>query len=432
MLTENDLPAIEPRTGKTVWKTALAGGAGSLLEYYDYSLYAALAVFVSASIMPAGDPQTALLATLAVFGTGFLMRPLGAVLFGWIGDRRGRKASLLASVITMGLTSTAVGILPSFDSTGLFAPIALVVLRLVQGLCAGGEASGASTYIAETAPKNRRGFFGAFTPAGIALGTASATGIASLISLLFGETAMFEWGWRIPFLLSLPFSLAILWVRSTLPESAKFKKKASDSSNAAPIVAIFAGERRAVVQLILLAFSMTLTGYVGHVYLNTYLTNQLHYSASAAFGTNSLITIVFAALMPFAALVSDRIGRRKTYAYAMIGYIILTVPSFALMDPESGFPLALTMGISFIPWVFAQAIGYPLFTELFSSTARLTGVAFGFSIGTVLGGGFGPYAAQWLTDQTGWALAPAFYMTVAAVVGLCTVLTVGKSKIDNE
>ncbi|MCU4295861.1 MFS transporter [Brevibacterium permense] len=420
----------EKQKTKTVWKTALAGGAGSLLEYYDYSLYAALAVFISSELMPASDPQVALLATLAVFGTGFFMRPLGALYFGWLGDRHGRKTALLSSVIIMGLASALVGLLPSYESMGIIVPIALVALRLLQGLCAGGEASGASTYVAESSPPRLRGFFVAFTPAGIALGTAAATGMASLVSFTFGESAMTEWGWRVPFLLSLPLSLLILWVRRTLPESAKFA--APKEKTPAPIVSVFKHERPAVVKLVLLSFSMTLTGYVGHVYLNTYLTEELGYSTSEAFGTNSIITIVFAVLMPFAALFSDRLGRRRTYALAMIAYVLLTIPSFALMDPAEGVPLALTMAISFIPWVFAQAIGYPLFTELFSSTARLTGVAFGFSIGTIAGGGFGPYVAQWLTNLTGWVLAPAAYMTIAAIIGLVTVLTVGRSKIDVE
>lgn len=429
MLTDN---RVEKKPKSSVWKTSLAGGAGSLLEYYDYSLYATLAIFVSATLMPQGDPQVALLSTFAVFGTGFLMRPLGALFFGWLGDRHGRKTSLLASVIIMGVTSALVGCLPTFDSIGMFAPAALVALRLLQGLCAGGEASGASTYIAETAPPRRRGFFGAFTPAGIALGTASASGVASLVSVMFGEGAMLEWGWRVPFLLSLPLSLAILWVRRTLPESAKFSNRSDAEKGPAPIVAVLRYERSAVIKLILLAFSMTLTGYVGHVYLNTYLTTEYGYSTGEAFGTNALITIVFALLMPFAALISDMVGRRRTYAYAMIGYIVLTIPSFALMDPSHGIPLALTMSVSFVPWVFAQAIGYPLFTELFKSTARLTGVAFGFSLGTIVGGGFGPYVAQWMTDLTGWTLAPAAYMTAASIVGLATVLTVGRSKIDDD
>ncbi|WP_180345665.1 MFS transporter [Brevibacterium sediminis] len=429
MLTEEIKTAKTTR--RTVWKTALTGGAGSLLEYYDYSLFATLAIFVAAALMPQSDPTIALLATLAVFGSGFLMRPIGALFFGWLGDRHGRRASLLTSVIMMGAVSSLMGLIPAYSDIGLTAPVLLVLLRLVQGLCAGGEASGAATYIAEMAPPERRGFFGAFTPAGIALGTAAASGVASLVSTVFGDSAMAEWGWRLPFLLSLPLSIIILWIRNTLPESAKFSAKTA-SAGPPPIVSVLRHERTATIKLILLAFSMSLTGYVGHVYLNTYLTTELDYSTSEAFGTNAVITVLFAILMPFAALVSDRIGRGRTYAYAMVGYILLTIPSFALMSPASGWPLPLTMAISFVPWVFAQAIGYPLFTELFRSTARLTGVAFGFSIGTIVGGGFGPYVAQWLTDLTGWTLAPAAYMTCASIIGLATVLTVGRSKIDDR
>jgi MHS family proline/betaine transporter-like MFS transporter len=241
---------------------------------------------------------------------------------------------------------------------------------------------------------------------------------------------MSEWGWRVPFLLSLPLSFAVLFLRSRLPESAQFAKNVRTGVAAASPFRSALEEWPAVVKLVLLSFSMTCTGYVGHVYLNTYLTAQLHRPAAEALGTNSAITVVFALLMPLAAWSSDRFGRRRIYAAAMAGYIVLALPAFLWMAPGSGVPLGLAMAVSFIPWVFAQAVGYPLFTELFGSKARLTGVAFGFALGTILGGGFGPYIAQLLTTATHWNLAPAAYMAASALVGLLTLRFVGRSKID--
>ncbi|WP_433874499.1 MFS transporter [Sinomonas atrocyanea] len=421
-----------PARKRAVWKTAIAGGAGSVIEYYDFSLYANLAIYLSAAFLSRSDPGTALLDTLAVFGSGFLMRPVGALFFGWLGDRHGRRTSLLTSVVLMGLASSAVGILPTYAALGVAAPLLLLVLRLLQGFCAGGEASGASTYIAESAPSRLRGFFGAFNPAGIAIGTATAGGLAAVVSAVVGSEAMSEWGWRVPFLLSLPLSFAVLFLRSRLPESAQFAKNVRTGVAAgSPIRAALVGEWRAVVKLVLLAFSMTCTAYVGHVYLNTYLTAQLYRPAEEALGTNSIITVVFALLMPCAAWVSDRFGRRRIYGAAMVGYIVLAIPAFQWMAPDSGVPLALAMAVSFIPWVFAQAVGYPLFTELFGAKARMTGVAFGFALGTILGGGFGPYVAQLLMTATHWNLAPAAYMAASALVGLIALRFVGPSKIDD-
>lgn len=420
-----------PAQGPAVWKTAMAGGAGSVIEYYDFSLYANLAIYISAAFLSRSDPGTALLETLAVFGSGFLMRPVGALFFGWLGDRHGRRTSLLVSVVLMGMASSAVGILPTYAALGVAAPLLLLALRLLQGFCAGGEASGASTYIAETAPARLRGFFGAFNPAGIAVGTAAAGGLAAVIGTVIGGSAMAEWGWRIPFLLSLPLSLAVLFLRTRLPESAQFTENVRTGAAAgSPFRAALMDEWPAVLKLILLSFSMTCTAYVGHVYLNTYLTAQLHRPASEALGTNSAITVVFALLMPFAAWSSDRFGRRRIYAAAMAGYVVLAIPAFLWMAPGSGVPLALAMAVSFIPWVFAQAVGYPLFTELFGAKARMTGVAFGFALGTILGGGFGPYIAQLLTTATHWNLAPAAYMAASALVGLVALLFVGRSKLD--
>lgn len=420
-------PARKP----AVWRTALAGGAGSVIEYYDFSLYANLAIYISAAFLSRSDPGTALLDTLAVFGSGFLMRPVGALFFGWLGDRHGRRTSLLVSVVLMGLASSAVGTLPTYAALGVAAPLLLLVLRLLQGFCAGGEASGASTYIAETAPARLRGFFGAFNPAGIAIGTAAAGGLAAVVSSAVGSTAMAEWGWRIPFLLSLPLSLAVLFLRTRLPESAQFAENVRTGAAAASPFRGLVQEWPAVVKLVLLSFSMTCTAYVGHVYLNAYLTAQLHIPAAQALGTNSVITLVFALLMPFAAWSSDRLGRRRIYGAAMIGYIVLAIPAFLWMAPGSGVPLPLAMAVSFIPWVFAQAVGYPLFTELFGSKARMTGVAFGFALGAILGGGFGPYIAQLLTTASRWNLAPAAYMAASALVGLLALLFVGRSRIDD-
>ncbi|NUP74238.1 MAG: MFS transporter, partial [Sinomonas sp.] len=293
--------------------------------------------------------------------------------------------------------------------------------------------SGASTYIDDTAPSRFRGFFGAFNPAGIAIGTAAAGGLAAAVSAVVGNSAMAEWGWRVPFLLSLPLSFVVLFLRSRLPESAQFAKNARTGVTAgSPFRAAIVEEWPAVVKLVVLSFSMTCTAYVGHVYLNTYLTAQLHYPPSEALATNSWITLVFALLMPLAAWSSDRLGRRRVYGAAMIAYMVLALPAFLWMAPGSGVPLGLAMAVSFIPWVFSQAVGYPLFTELFGSRARMTGVAFGFSLGTILGGGFGPYIAQLLTTATNWNLAPGAYMAASALVGLVALLFVGPSKIDER
>lgn len=425
-------PSSTPGARKpAIWRTAIAGGAGSVIEYYDFSLYANLAIYLAAVFLARTDPGTAILDTLAVFGSGFLMRPVGALFFGWLGDRHGRRTSLLTSVVLMGLASSAVGLLPSYASVGVVAPVLLLVMRLLQGFCAGGEASGASTYIAETAPARLRGFFGAFNPAGIAIGTAAAGGLAAAVNGIVGDTAMGQWGWRIPFLLSLPLSFAVLYLRTRLPESAQFTKNVRTGVAAAsPFRAALKDEWPALLKLVVLSFSMTCTGYVGHVYLNTYLTKELHYPASQALSTNSAITLVFALLMPFAAWSSDRFGRRQVYGAAMVGYVILALPAFLWMAPGSGVPLGLAMAVSFVPWVFSQAVGYPLFAELFTSRARMTGVAFGFSIGTILGGGFGPYIAQLLTTTSGWNLAPAAYMAGSALIGLIALLFVGRSRID--
>ncbi|MHB9755281.1 MFS transporter [Streptomyces sp. BYX5S] len=418
------------RVPRRVWRVSLAGGAGSAIEYYDFSLYANMAIFLSPLFFAGLSDTAAMLNTLAIFGSGFLMRPIGAIFFGWLGDTHGRKVALLGSVLTMGVASAATGLLPTSSSAGIVAPALLTLTRLVQGFCAGGEASGASTYIAENSPATLRGFFGGFTPAGIAVGTALAGGLAALCSLVLSDDQMHAFGWRIPFLMSLPLAILCVVLRRSLPE-APHMARSKGNRRVSPLRHVLSSERPALLKVTCIAFAITCTAYVGHVYLNVHLTTELAQPETLSLTLNSLLTVGFAFLMPLAAYASDRWGRRRVFGLAMIGYVVLTLPMFLLMAVHNAVVLGLAMAVSFVPWVFAQAIGYPLLTELFSGTARFTGVAFGFGIGAILGGGFGPYVANWLTDATGWSLAPALYMVAAALCGVVSLRSVGPSRIDD-
>ncbi|CAL9642292.1 Proline_betaine transporter [Streptomyces sp. enrichment culture] len=420
-----------PSVNKRVWRVSLAGGAGSAIEYYDFSLYANMAIFLSPLFFAGMNSTAAMLNTLAVFGSGFLMRPVGAVFFGWLGDTRGRRAALLGSVLTMGVASAATGLLPTFDNAGLLAPVLLTLTRLVQGFCAGGEASGAATYIAENSPARLRGFFGAFTPAGIAIGTATAGGLAALCSFVLTDDQMHDFGWRIPFLMSLPLALVCVVLRRSLPEAPRPATAAAKRA-VSPLRHVLSAERSALLKVVCVVFAVTCTAYVGHVYLNVHLTTVLGQPQTLSLTLNSVITVVAACCMPFAAYASDRWGRRRVFGLAMAGYAVLTLPMFLLMAVHNAVVLGAAMAVSFVPWIFAQAIGYPLMTELFSGTARYTGVALGFGIGSILGGGFGPYVAGWLTSATGWSLAPALYMVVTAVIGAVALRTVGASRIEES
>ncbi|WAP60659.1 MFS transporter [Streptomyces sp. S465] len=198
-----------------------------------------------------------------------------------------------------------------------------------------------------------------------------------------------------------------------------------------PLRYVLSSERPALLKTTCITFAITCTAYVGHVYLNVHLTTELGQPETLSLTLNSVLTVGVALLMPLAAYASDQWGRRRVFGLAMVGYVVLTLPMFLLMAVQNAFVLGLAIAVSFVPWVFAQAIGYPLLTELFSGTARYTGVAFGFGIGAILGGGFGPYVANWLTDATGWSLAPALYMVAAAVSGVVALRSVGASRIDD-
>lgn len=408
------------------WRAAMAAGVGTAIEYYDFQLYGVLAVTLSTLFFVGQDPNAALLSTFAIFGGAFLARPLGGIFFGWYGDRKGRTAALMATIIGIGLASTVIGLLPTYATVGLLAPMLLLLCRLLQGFFAGGEITGAATYVAECSPAHRRGFFGAFNPAAATIGLSLATGVAGLVTLLLGEKNLMEWGWRIPFLLSIPLIILCVWARSRIEDSPSFKKmlatqKPTDHS---PLSLVFRDYKKNLTQVFLIAFAQNAAGYVGVVYLSTHLIRTLGFDPQAVFWTVSIVTFVSAFLMPFTGGLSDKYGRKPILSIGLLLYVVL-VPITMKVAAYGNFSIAaIAVAISIIPFILVQSVGYPLYAELFPTKVRYTGVSFSFNFATILGGGTAPFIASWLTTVTGSSMAPALYVMVVAFIGLATLFTV--------
>ncbi len=417
-----DRPAPGPR------KAALAAAAGTAIEYYEFGVYGYLAVVLGPHFFPGDDPTAALLATLAVFGSAFLMRPLGGVLLGRLGDRVGRKPVLILTVVGMGTATMAVGLLPTADTVGVAAPCALLVVRLAQGFFAGGEVTGSATYLAEAAPPGRRGFFGAFTPVGVALGGGAAALVAGVVSTVLSERQLEAYGWRIPFLLSFPLILVALAARRHLADSEAFLEKKRERATAkAPLREVLTRHRGPVLKVTLLATGSNCGYWVGLIFMNIYLTSNLGYPKSSTFWIMGGIGLFVACLMPLFGALSDRLGRKKVITLGFAGYGILVVPAMLVMG-LGNFPLAiLAMVVLAVPMPIVQSVTYPTYAELFPTEVRYTGLSFSFNIGTILGGGLSPYLATWLIDGTGNLLAPGFLLMVAVVIALLTLRTVQES-----
>ncbi|MDV2117440.1 MFS transporter [Alcaligenes faecalis] len=407
------------------WRAASAAGLGTMIEYYDFQLYGVLAVTLSVLFFHTGNESAALLSTLAVFGGAFLARPLGGIFFGWFGDKHGRTAALMFTIVGIGVASALMGMLPTYATLGLAAPALLLLCRLLQGFFAGGEITGAATYVAECSPPGKRGFFGAFNPAAATLGLSLATGVAGLVTALVGKEAMLEWGWRIPFLLSIPLIILCVWARSRIEDSPRFKEMLkSHHPEHSPLSLIVRDYRRPLLQVIAIGFAQNAAGYVGVVYLSTHLIHTLKYDGTAVFWLISLVTLCSAFIMPFAGGLSDRFGRKPLLTIGLLGYLVL-VPLTMWVASWGSFPLAvIAVAVSILPFIVVQAVGYPLYAELFPTRVRYSGVSLGFNIATILGGATAPFVASWLTGLTGSSMAPAFYVMAVALIGIVALSTV--------
>ncbi|MEH6819853.1 MAG: MFS transporter [Dietzia psychralcaliphila] len=410
-------------------RAALAGGVGTLIEYYDFAVYGFLAVFIAPLFFPSQDPAASILSTLAVFGVAYVARPVGGIFFGRLGDRIGRRTALIASVVAMGIASGILGMLPTHAAIGVAAPILLVLVRLAQGFSAGGEIGGAATYIAETVPASRRGFFGSFTPIGATLGFAVAAAVVGLVTLIVGEEAMASWGWRIPFLLALPLAFVCLRIRMKLEDTPEFEAMAEKKEVVKnPLLGVLRDHPWSVAKVVGVAVAMNGSGYIALTYFSVYLTNDLGFSKSAVYWTSAIAIACACATFPISGALTDRFGRKPVLIAGYLSYIVIAVPVFMILGATQSI---VVVGLVYFVYMVLNGVvqvpAFPLFTELFGRSVRYTGVALGFNIGTIIAGGTAPYFAAQLVAWTGSGMAPAYWVIGVCVIGLLTVSTIAET-----
>lgn len=403
---------------------------GTFIEYYDFSVYGYVAATLAVVFFPSDNPTLGLLNTLLVFGSAFIVRPIGAYFFGRLGDTHGRRTSLIASITTMGLAAGLMGMLPGYNVIGIWAPILLVLLRMLQGFSTGGEIGGATAYIREWAAPNRRSLFISFVPSFAQVGKALAAAMAALAAMIAPAEAMAEWGWRIPFLLAIPLAALCLILRLKVEDSPEFKAlEKRDATAHGPFKEVITKYPKALGKVISISLVQNLGTYIGTVFVAVYFSEVLGFSKSEA-STIVLIAVLFAAvLIPFAGQFGSRIGSKKLLLISYTAYIVLTIPSFIMMNQGSFVLALLGLGLGIIPYALNQAGTYGSMSEFFPTRVRHTGVAFGHSTGAVLGGGAGPYLSTWLIDTTGNTFMPGFILIAAGIYGLLVIgLTVKPSK----
>jgi len=402
-------------------RVILAGAVGSVIEYFDFGVYGYVATILAVHFFASGDPVASLLSTLATFAVAFVLRPVGALLFGHYGDRFGRKNALAMTIVLMAVASGLIGILPSYAAIGLGATVLLVLARCLQGIAAGGELGGAASFVAEKSPNSRRGLFTSTTQMGALGGSLLASLTVMILNLGLGSEQMLEWGWRIPFLIAIPLGLFGMWIRSGLEETAEFEEARAAAAELKkkqqPIRTLFTKYPVKVLQVIGLSVLLFSAYYIAYVYVNIHMQTVLGFSADFAYMSTTITLVVSVILMPYFGHLSDKVGRKPVFIAASVVAMAISVPAFMLF--EVGGPVAVLSQV-ILGLVDSALMGVALSTyaEMFPTQVRYTGIAFGFSVGAALAGGTSPYIATWLVGATGSTLAPAFFLVGTALITL--------------
>ena len=404
-------------------KVLTASFIGNFVEWFDYASYGYFATVIAAVFFPEIAPQAALLATFAVFAISFVIRPIGGIVWGSIGDRIGRKTALSWSILIMSGATTVIALLPSYHQIGMLAPVLLLLVRMVQGFSASGEYAGATSFLAEYAPPAKRGFYTSMVPASTAAGLLAGSLMSALLFSQLETAQLHGWGWRLPFLLAFPLGLVGLYIRLKLEDTPKFRElEAKHHVEATPTCELFTTYRKPIIR----AFAVTCLNAVGFYlilsYMPTYLITEMGMEESASFLANSIALFAYIFLIFLMGLLSDRFGRKTALIAASVLFIVLTVPLFGMLEGAS-FAMIVLIQVIFGALLTVNDGTLPCFlTEIFPTRVRYSGFAFSFNTANALFGGTAPFVATWLISATGSKTAPAWYLVAAAVVALVAML----------
>ncbi|MFG1977353.1 MFS transporter [Nonomuraea fuscirosea] len=407
--------------------------AGTTIEWYDFFIYAQAAglVFGPLFLAPVNEraPGLATLISLATIGISFLFRPLGAIIAGRYGDRLGRKRMLVLTLLLMGVATMLIGLLPPYETIGVAAPIALILLRVIQGFSAGGEWGGAALLAVEHAPRDRRGLWGSFPQIGVPIGLILATGVLWVMSALTTPEQFLAWGWRVPFLLSLTLIIVGYLVRRAVEESPVFKElQQRTKTSAAPLRDLFRGHTRNVVLTALIFVANNAAGYLLIAYFISYGTTALGLPRPSVLLATVAGSVAWLVFTMYGGALSDRIGRVRTF---QIGYAIVFVwmiPLFLLMETRDIWLFAVAIIVLAVGLGLSYGPMSALYAELFPVAVRYSGAAIGYALGAILGGAFAPTIAEALVQGTGSALSIGVYIMVLCVISLAAVTMVKDPK----
>jgi len=420
-LTGEAVPPGTPNaTPRAVVRRAVAASAvGNATEWFDYGIYAYGVAYISAALFP-GEAEQATLFALGTFAISFLIRPLGGLFWGPLGDRYGRKSILALTILLMSGATACIGLIPSYSAIGWWAPFLLILLRMIQGFSTGGEYGGAATFMAEYSPDDQRGYYGSFLEFGTLAGFAGGALMMLGFSLVLGDAAMQDWGWRIPFFLAAPMGLVGLYLRSKMEDTPVFREieqaGAEEPGTAVELRHLITHYWRPLLTLAGLVVALNVVNYTLLSYMPTYLQTRIGLTTDQALIVPILGMLFMMMLVPFAGALSDRVGRKPLWWASLIGLFVAAIPLYQLMG--TGFAGAIVgfamLGLLYVPQLATISSTFP---AMFPTQVRFAGFAIAYNVSTSIFGGTAPVTSAWLIGLTGDDLVPAYLMMAACAIG---------------
>jgi MHS family shikimate/dehydroshikimate transporter-like MFS transporter len=410
--------AFVPSRNQAMRSVVFAGAIGTIIEWYDFLIYGTAAALVFNTLFfPKFDPVTGTIAALGTYAAGFFARPIGAWIFGHYGDRLGRKKMLIITMIITALGTFAIGLMPTYNQIGVFAPILLITLRILQGIGLGGEWGGASLMVLEHAPANRRGFYGSLVQVGFPLGVAASSGAFALVAML-PQADLMSWGWRVPFLFSILLLGVGLYVRTRVPETPLFSelKQRGDIAKT-PFLDVVVRQPKTFLLAIGLKISEVSWVYIVTVFAVLYATTQLGLPKSTLLNAIIIGSLIEVFTIPLFGYLSDIVGRRALYFAGAIFTILFAFPLFWLIDTKNAFVIGATVAVALS---FGHGMMFGLLStylpELFGTKVRYTGASLGFQVAAAIGGGLSPILAASLTNSFGGTAGVSILLIMLASI----------------
>lgn len=396
-----------------------------MLEWFDYGLYGYFAVIISRDFFVSDDPIVGLLLSFLVFGTGFLVRPIGGILIGAYADKHGRIKALTLTIMCMGICTMCMGLLPTYSQVGIASPILLTVLRLLQGLATGGEFGSSLTFIAEYGTPNNRAFLVSWQPFSVGCGLLVGSAAGLLITTVLPEAALYDWGWRIPFICGILIAIYGVHMRKNVPDSPEFLKMKEETNEAeephTPVKDLFLLYKKPILTVMGLLVGSSATYYLLITYMPTYISQFMHTSLSSAFVVNTSVIAINLLLCPIVGKLIDKVGRRKCLIIGCLGFLILSYPVFALLiqQTDAVVMIALLGVLIVFQTILAVAIAV-VSAEVFPTKLRNSGIGFSYNLAAAIFGGLAPLAATALIAATGNQLSITYLILGSILITFLT------------